>query len=94
MCAEKIDIDFSNKTMADFRYYTKRSITDKRSGGQGRALVVVEKGSDTAQIEYTCPHDKCGNQGVAKIPFKRPPFSFECGKCAKKIKIDKLKKAV
>jgi len=94
MCAEKIDIDFSNKTMADFRYYTKRSITDKRTGGVGRALVVVEKGSDTAQIEYTCPKAKCGHKGVASMPFKRPPFNFECGSCKSKIKIDKLKKAV
>ena len=91
--SNKLNIDFSNKTMADFRYYTKRSLFDKRTGGNGRAIVVVEKGSDTARIEYTCPKAKCGHQGLVEIPFKRPPFSFECQGCKKKVKIQKLKKA-
>ena len=92
--SNKLNIDFSNKTMADFRYYTKRSIIDRRTGGHGRALVVVEKGSDIARIEYTCPKPNCDYQGLVEIPFKRPPFSFECQGCKKKIKIEKLKKAL
>jgi uncharacterized CHY-type Zn-finger protein len=48
------------------------------------------------EIKYTCP--ECGNDGEAKVPFKRKTFQgmkavvFQCGKCKAKIPITKKMK--
>ena len=50
-----MSIDLKNKKMDDFTYFTRRTLSNKKGEEKGRALVVVEKGSTMAKIEYTCP---------------------------------------
>jgi len=72
-----------------FRYVTNRTLANKAgkaNAGKLRAFVLV--GSDTAEIDYTCP--ECGHSEHTKQLFRRP-FSVRCSQCGNVMKVPRLK---
>ena len=71
-----------------FRYVTNRTVPNKSGEMKGKLRACVRVGSDTAEVDYTCP--ECGHSEHTEQPFKRP-FSVKCSKCGCTIKVPKLK---
>jgi hypothetical protein len=74
--------------MGQFRYMTNRTLVNKAGEEAGKLRAVVRNGSDTAEVDYTCP--ECAHSEHVETPWKRP-FSVKCGKCGFLMRLPKLK---
>ncbi|MFQ5647960.1 MAG: hypothetical protein ACE5FW_01875 [Candidatus Aenigmatarchaeota archaeon] len=72
-----------------YRYVTNRTLPNSSGKADaGRLKAFVLAGSDTAEVDYTCP--ECGHSEHLSQPFKRP-LSVKCSKCGQTMKAPKLK---
>ncbi len=74
--------------MGKYSYVTNRTLCNKAGEEKGKLKAFVLTGSDTAEVEYTCP--ECGHTEQTQQEFKRP-LSVKCSKCDATMKIPKLK---
>jgi transcription initiation factor IIE alpha subunit len=77
--------------MGQFRYVTNRTMKNSVGEDKGRIRVIVKQGSDTAEVDYTCP--ECLFGGHMELEWKRP-FSVKCSKCGSLMKLSKLKNEI
>lgn len=73
---------------SDCSYHTWRDLANRKGEYKGKVRILVIKGEDKARVEYKCP--ECSNEGYVETAWFKP-FSFDCQKCKKKIKILRLK---
>lgn len=71
-----------------YRFVSNRRTKNKAGEEKGRMRVLVRTGSDTAEVDYTCP--ECGFSEHVNTDWKRP-FSVKCSKCGFLIKLPRLK---
>ena len=74
--------------MGLYRYVTNRTLKNNAGEEKGRLRVIVKEGSDTAEVDCTCP--ECGLSEHREQPWTRP-FSVKCSGCGCIIKLPKLK---
>ena len=75
--------------MGMFKYCTNRTLPDKNGEpDKGKLKIAVRTGSDTAEVDYTCP--ECGHSDHVEQPWKRP-FSVKCSECGALMRAPRLK---
>ncbi len=77
--------------ISEVKFFTRQVLTKRGSKEPtGSVFLWCYKNSNEMQGKYTCPY--CGHKGEVRGEFK-VPFKFECEKCGKKIRVDKLRKS-
>jgi len=71
-----------------YRFISNRILKNSKGKETGKMRVVVKVGSDTAEVDYTCP--ECGFSEHTEKPWKRP-FSVKCSKCGFIMRLPRLK---
>ena len=71
-----------------YRFVSNRVMKNSKGEDTGRMRVLVPNGSETAQVDYTCP--ECGFSAHIETPWKRP-FSISCTKCKFVMRLPRLK---
>ena len=69
-------------------YVTTRSLENSKGEVKGRIRIIVYKGENEANIEYTCP--ECGFSEKKKEIWKKP-FRTKCSNCGYSIKVTSLR---
>lgn len=73
---------------SDCSYHTWRDLSNKDGKYTGKVRILVIKGETKARVEYICPH--CLNSSYMETEWFKP-FTFDCQKCGKTVKILKLR---
>lgn len=71
-----------------YKFVSNRTLKNKTEQETGKMRVLVRTGSDTAEVDYTCP--ECNNSEHVEQEWKRP-FAVRCSKCDLNMKLPKLK---
>jgi len=71
-----------------YRFVSNRILRNKAGEEKGKMRVLIKTGSDTAEVDYSCP--ECGFSEHRETEWHRP-FSVKCGKCEFLMKLPRLK---
>jgi predicted RNA-binding Zn-ribbon protein involved in translation (DUF1610 family) len=71
-----------------YSFVSNRIMKNSKDEERGKLLVLVRKGSETAEVDYVCP--ECGLSAHTETEWIRP-FAVKCSKCGFVLKLPRLK---
>ncbi|MEM5836727.1 MAG: hypothetical protein QW451_00145 [Candidatus Aenigmatarchaeota archaeon] len=75
----------------EIRFITTRDLENSSGQKKGRVRVIVLKGEDIANIDFTCP--ECNYNQKKKEEFKMP-LMLKCEKCGFEIELRSLREEI